>query len=95
MKKLKTVITILIVLFIAIFIILSCMYSKTELKTVSSKKTLNRLYNNYSINGFTDYLIRAITMPWSLSYNFIRKGFSSDIVYNDTSLSKIDTAIIR
>ena len=82
MKKLKIVISLLIVLVIAICIVLSISYSKMELRTVSSKKTLNRIYNNYSTDELSDYLISAVTMPWSLFYNFGGLKYASNISYD-------------
>ena len=82
MKKLKIVISLLIVLVIAICVILSISYSKVELKTVSSKKALNRIYNNYSTDELSDYLISAVTMPWSLFYNFGGLKYASNISYD-------------
>ena len=66
MKKIKILISLLILIIIVFSIAIYGFNSKTELKTISSKNTLKTIYNSGSSNQIPELLLGIFTMPWKL-----------------------------
>lgn len=84
MKKIKILISLLILIIIVFSIAIYGFNSKTELKTISSKNTLKTIYNSGSSHQIQELLVGIVTMPWSL-FNGNISEYVSDVSQTATS----------
>ena len=87
-KKLIIIIISLIIVIVGIIASFNFIDSKTELKTISSKSQLKRLYNNddyFYGSNILETLVRIPTLPWSLLLEDAFYPTYKDYSYNNSS----------
>ena len=92
LKKLIIIIITLIIVIVGIIASLTYIDSKTEIKSISSKSQLKKIYNNDNYNygsNFLESLIKIPTLPWSLLYDGLTSSYSRS--YRDYSYSNSTT----
>lgn len=87
-RNLKFLIILLIIVIISITFIIFTIDNKTDLRTVSSKSNLKKLYNR-NFSELSEYLVSFTTMPWSIFYDFDTIFDNRHYVDYDTSSVKI------
>ena len=92
LKKLIIIIISLIVVIVGIIASINYIDAKTEVKSISSKSQLKKIYNNDNYNygsNFLESLIKIPTLPWSLLYDGLTSSYSRS--YRDYSYSNSTT----
>ena len=87
-KKLIIIIISLIVVIIGIIASIKFLDDKTEIKSISSKSQLKKIYNNDNYNygsTFLETLIKIPTLPWSLFYFDSLAGSFDDYSYSTST----------
>ena len=88
LKKLIIIIISLIVVIVGIIVSIKFVDDKTEIKSISSKSQLKKIYNNDNYNygsTFLETLIKIPTLPWSLFYFDSLAGSFDDYSYSTST----------
>ena len=88
LKKLIIIIISLIVVIVGIIVSIKFVDDKTEIKSISSKSQLKKIYNNDNYNygsTFLETLIKIPTLPWSLLYFDSLAGSFDDYSYSTST----------